>query len=44
MTKQELLDILEAAGVEGFSMDNTKAELWEAVEAIDPVVDRKVGV
>lgn len=30
MTKQELVDRLEAAGVEGFSMANTKAELEQA--------------
>lgn len=43
-TKAELLEQLEAAGAEGFSMDNTKDELVDAVENLDPVVSRLRGV
>lgn len=44
-TKLELLAILEEAGEDGYSMKDSKADLEDAVAALDEAeVERRIGV
>ncbi len=43
-TKKELLKALTEAGIEGFTMADSRTDLEKAVAKIDPPVTRQKGV